>query len=176
MTDYNNNNEIMPGFQILCLAADDMSNDYYEEDDVCNWMDDCQCQENLPTLLSLAPEECIIDQDNHIQSVDGVKLFFEELGYLTEEPESIDPTRDYEGEARILLEERNKSTRKLHINLSPIPSLDDTQSGVSSASSSCHNIEEHPFIDIRANFGFDHCTSQKVEAYSYAPHAIRVFA
>lgn len=129
--------DIIPGIQLLCLTADDDNYDYQEEEDICCWIDDYECQENLGTILALGPEECVIDNENHIQSLNGVHLFFEELGVLTEEPEPIDPTRDYDEEARIFLQERNKQ-RKYHIE--SIPSLldDDTHSAVSSTVSSFH--------------------------------------
>ncbi|KAI9321399.1 hypothetical protein BX666DRAFT_1839117, partial [Dichotomocladium elegans] len=86
-----------------------------DSDMICNWMDDSECQENLFTILSLTPEESTIDENNHIHF--DVRLFFEELGCLTEEPEPIDPTRDYDEEARLLLEERNR-TRQKHVDVS----------------------------------------------------------
>ncbi|KAI9243661.1 hypothetical protein BDA99DRAFT_421176, partial [Phascolomyces articulosus] len=105
--DYNNNND---------YNEDDLDN----YDDTCNWIEDSECQENLFQIVPLMPEETTIDKDNHIHT--HFKLFFEELGYLTEEPEPIDPTRDYDEEARQMLEERDK-TRQKHVNVSRIPSL-----------------------------------------------------
>jgi hypothetical protein len=173
MNNYDNNNQedlCFNGLQLLCLTPeeDEYQYDDYEETDI-TWIDDSECQENLATILPLNPEECIIDSDNHIQSMDGYHLFFEELGYFTEEPEPIDPTRDYEAEAKILIEERNK-TRKQHVDLcTPVPSLDDTTSGVSSTSSSFHAADE-PLTDIRAAFYSN--GPQKMAAYSYASHAL----
>lgn len=171
--NFNNNNMndfVIPGLQIMCLTAEE--DDYrYEEEDTCNWIDDCECQENLPTILPLNPEGCMIDSENHIQSMDGVYLFFEELGVLTEEPEPIDPTSNYEAEAKILIEERNK-TRKKHVDLSPVPSLDDTTSGISSASSSFHGTDENlTLMDIRSPLYLGVNGGQsKMTAYAYAPH------
>jgi hypothetical protein len=123
--------------------------DYYEE---TNWIDDSECQENLFHIVSLTPEETIIDEDNHCIDT-SYHLFFEELGYLTEEPESIDPTRDYEKEAIEFLNQRDnkKVVRQKHVDLSRIPSLEyssSTRSGLSSSSSSTHH--EHHLIDIRS--------------------------
>ncbi|KAI8882786.1 hypothetical protein K501DRAFT_285712 [Backusella circina FSU 941] len=183
--DFNNNNTPIPGLQFMSLTPEDNDDQYkYDEQDEeeYNWIDDCECQENLATILPLSPEECVIDKDNHILNVNGIKLFFEELGYLTEEPEPIDPSRDYEAEAQVLLEQRNKMNRKLHIELSsPVPSLDDndtpTSSGISSTSSSCHQVDHCYYIgDIRSP-DYNQCGDsgqQQHEAYSYA-HATRSF-
>ncbi|CDH59108.1 hypothetical protein RO3G_02272 [Lichtheimia corymbifera JMRC:FSU:9682] len=135
----------IPGFEILTLAPEDDYNynnniDDPDESTVCNYIDDSFCQENLFQILPLMPEESSIDENNHIHS--HVKLFFEELGVLTEEPEPIDPTRDYDAEARQLLEERDR-TRQKHVQLSETPSLSSSQSGLSSTSSSCHHHDHH---------------------------------
>ncbi|KAI8637283.1 hypothetical protein BD408DRAFT_424793 [Parasitella parasitica] len=117
--------------------------DYQEE---CTWIDDSECQENLFQIVSLTPEEAIVDKDNHIQT--SFKLFFEELGYLTEEPKPIDPNRDYEQEAKDLLSQRDKKVRQKHVDLFCLPSLDSSMSGLSSSSSSIHH--EHHIIDTRS--------------------------
>ncbi|KAI9478338.1 MAG: hypothetical protein EXX96DRAFT_570457 [Benjaminiella poitrasii] len=188
MNRTNNNNEeyeCIPGLQLMSLTPEEDDYDYYSQDNdtitttyAANWMEDSECQENLATILPLNPEECVVDENNHIQNVDGIHLFFEELGYLTEEPEPIDPTRDYEAEAKILIEERNK-TRKQHVDLSPMPSLDDTTSGISSTSSSFHHDEPITANDIRSPLYIGHGggfisyqSHTKVAAYAYAPHAI----
>lgn len=181
--NYNNNNSnnqeefFFPGLQLLSLTPEEDEYQYndHEEDTDITWVDDCECQENLPTILSLNPEESIIDGDNHIQSMDGHKLFFEELGCFTEEPEPIDPTRDYDAEAKILIEERNK-TRKHHVDLgTPLPSLDDTtsdiSSGISSTSSSFHAADEqNSLADMRSTFCLD--GPPKMAAYAYASHRL----
>ena len=144
------------GFEILPLTPEDddfdnynnnNTNDDSEDYDTCNWIDDSECQENLFQIVPLMPEETTIDKDNHIHT--HFKLFFEELGYLTEEPEPIDPTRDYDEEARQMLEERDR-TRQKHVNVSRIPSL--SYSGVSSTSSSFHH-QEH---DVRSPLYMGH--------------------
>ncbi|KAG1292117.1 hypothetical protein G6F61_009595 [Rhizopus arrhizus] len=146
--------------EFISLTPDEEEYECNIEEEEIHWIDDCECQENLATLLPLSPEECIIDQENHIQTTDHY-LFFEELGCFTEEPEPIDPNRDYEAEAKALLEEREK-TRKKHIDLQ-IPSLDqDTQpSGISSTCSSFHAHDlytpHHPIY-----------TTEKVQSYIYA--------
>ncbi|KAI7857245.1 hypothetical protein BDC45DRAFT_502054 [Circinella umbellata] len=141
------------GFEILPLTPEDddldnyNNNDDSEDYDTCNWIDDSECQENLFQIVPLMPEETTIDKDNHIHT--HFKLFFEELGYLTEEPEPIDPTRDYDAEAKQMLEERDR-TRQKHVNVSRIPSL--SYSGVSSTSSSFHH-QEH---DVRSPLYMGH--------------------
>ncbi|KAI7906008.1 uncharacterized protein BX663DRAFT_498488 [Cokeromyces recurvatus] len=184
-TNINNNKEccFIPGLQLMSLTPEEDNYDYNTEIEcdtvTANWMEDSECQENLATILPLNPEECIVDKDNHIQNIDGIHLFFEELGYLTEEPEPIDPTCDYEAEAKILIEERNK-THKRHIDLSPMPSLDDTiTSGISSTSSSLHQDEHIPTLNsirsplyIGSCFGNHSYQPSKMTAYTYAPHAL----
>lgn len=120
------------------------------EEPMTNWIEDSECQENLFHIVSLTPEETVIDKDNHCIHT-SYQLFFEELGYLTEEPEPIDSTRDYEKEYRELLSKRdNKNVvRQKHVDLARIPSLDySSRSGISSSSSSIHH--EHHLIDIRS--------------------------
>ncbi|KAI8386964.1 hypothetical protein BD560DRAFT_383358 [Blakeslea trispora] len=119
-----------------------------EEQEPYPWLDDSECQENLAHILSLTPEESIIDKDNHILSF--CQLFFKELGYLTEEPEPIDPSRDYEQEARDLSTQRDRKLRQKHVDLSPTPSLEShSRSGLSSSSSSIHH-EHH--LDVRSPY------------------------
>ncbi|KAI8393808.1 uncharacterized protein BYT42DRAFT_486320, partial [Radiomyces spectabilis] len=93
-----------------------------DDDPPCTWLEDSECQENLFQILPLNPEETVVDSNNHIQT--HIKLFFEELGYLTEEPEPIDPNVDYEALNEALMKERNNKLRRHHIDLSRLPSLD----------------------------------------------------
>ncbi|KAL9541189.1 hypothetical protein PS6_010418 [Mucor atramentarius] len=114
----------LPPLVFFSLTPEDDNDDLYPtspqdyENEECTWIDDSECQENLFQIISLTPEETIIDKDNHIQT--SFKLFFEELGYLTEEPEPIDPNRDYEQEAKDLLNQRDRKIlqglgyRRLH--------------------------------------------------------------
>jgi hypothetical protein len=178
MNNNNNNNNqeefCFTGLQLLCLTPeeDEYQYDDYEEETDITWIDDCECQENLGTILSLSPEACIVDSDNHILSMDAYHLFFEELGCFTEEPEPIDPTRDYDAEAKQLIEERNK-TRKQHVDLcTPVPSLDDTTtSGISSTSSSFHTADEqHSLAEIRSPLYLG--GPQKITAYAYASNTL----
>ncbi|KAG1152279.1 hypothetical protein G6F37_001412 [Rhizopus arrhizus] len=99
----------------FCLTSD-QDPDYYREEeyDDDSWMEDKECQENTFLIIPLSPEETTIDKDNHIHTT--FHFFFKELGYFTEEPEPIDPDRDYEQEARTLLDQRNKKIRQEHIN------------------------------------------------------------
>jgi hypothetical protein len=145
----------LPPLVFFSLTPEDDEDSYpqspqdYQEPQ-CTWIDDSECQENLFHIVSLTPEETTIDKDNHILTT--IQLFFEELGYLTEEPEPIDPSRDYDQEARDLLSQRDKKVRQKHVDLSRIPSLDYTRSGMSSSSSSIHH--EHHLVDIRsAHYG-----------------------
>ena len=139
-----------PPLIFLTLTSED-DDDLYPQDyeePTTNWMEDSECQENLFQIVSLTPEETIIDKDNHLST--SYHLFFEELGYLTEDPEPIDPTRDYEQEARELQSRRENKrvVRQKHIELSNSPSLDySSRSGISSSSSSVHH--EHHLIDTR---------------------------
>ncbi|KAI8993735.1 hypothetical protein BDB01DRAFT_777374 [Pilobolus umbonatus] len=173
MTEYTNDNNNCFGLNFLALTSEDEDDQYAmydnEEEDYCNWVDDSECQENLATIFSLSPEQCVIDSDNHIRNVDGQKLFFEELGYLCEEPEPIDPTRDYEAEAKHLIEERNK-TRRMHVDLTSMPSLDETCSGLSSNSSSfhCHDdkIQLEDIRSLATNMDYQH----KPAEYQYASY------
>ncbi|KAI9012036.1 hypothetical protein CLU79DRAFT_435321 [Phycomyces nitens] len=116
-------------FNFISLTAEDTS--IYSDEKYTMWLEDSECQENLFDIMLLAPEESYME-DDHIQT--HIRLFFEELGYLTEEPEPIDPTRDYEAEAEILMASRNQKTRQKHICLSDLPSLDHFPSSSSSSS------------------------------------------
>ncbi|KAI7900415.1 uncharacterized protein BX663DRAFT_517480 [Cokeromyces recurvatus] len=123
-----------------------------EEEDTCiSWIDDSECQENLFQIISLTPEVAIIDKENHIVH-SSYSFFFKELGYFTEEPEPIDPSYDYELEAKNFLLQRDKQTRKKHICLSRIPSLEYgcPRSGLSSSSSSVHH--ESQLVDIQSPY------------------------
>lgn len=146
------------------------------DDPATNWIDDSECQENLFHIVSLTPEETIIDQDNHCIHT-SYQLFFEELGYLTEEPEPIDPTRDYEKEAQDFFNQchNKKVVRQKHVDLSRIPSLEyssSIRSGLSSSSSSIHHFEHH-LIDIRSPhyMGGNHSDSTASNSmYHYSSH------
>ncbi|KAI8331668.1 hypothetical protein BC941DRAFT_438111 [Chlamydoabsidia padenii] len=111
------------------------------------WVDDSLCQENLPTIITLTADETTIDSMNHIHN-DNIHLFFEELGYLTEEPQPLDPTRDYLAEYHERLEHQQKlykKSRRHHIDLDRIPSLldDNTTCGISSSFSSFSHHHHH---------------------------------
>ncbi|OBZ82078.1 hypothetical protein A0J61_09871, partial [Choanephora cucurbitarum] len=138
----------MSEFVFFSLTPEEVQLPSTDEQETCQWLDDSECQENLTHILSLTPEETMIDKDNHILTF--CQLFFKELGYLTEEPEPIDPSRDYEQEARDLLSQRDKKMRQKHVDLSPTPSLESYyRSGISSSSSSIHH-EHH--LDIRSPY------------------------
>ncbi|KAI9316066.1 hypothetical protein BX666DRAFT_291079 [Dichotomocladium elegans] len=146
-----------PAFEIIPLTPDNNSN-YNSIDDsddpLCNWMDDSECEENLFHIIPLMPEESIVDENNHIRT--HVRLFFTELGYLTEEPEPIDPTRDYEAEAQAMLQERERTRRK-HIQPSMASadalSYSYSQSNLSSGSSSLHH-RHHPNVRSPCYIGY----------------------
>ncbi|CAO0797542.1 unnamed protein product [Mucor circinelloides] len=167
----------LPPLVFFSLTPEDDNDDLYPtspqdyENEECTWIDDSECQENLFQIISLTPEETIIDKDNHIQT--SFKLFFEELGYLTEEPEPIDPNRDYEQEAKDLLNQRDRKVRQKHVDLFCLPSLDSSRSGLSSSSSSIHH--EHHIIDIRSPhyMGQPHHTNTSKDpnmSYHYGNH------
>lgn len=160
----------IPNLVFFSLTPEeDEENTYYchssEEEDMCTWIDDSECQENLCDIIALTPEETTIDKDNHIHTT--YKYFFEELGYFTEEPEPIDPTRDYEQEAKDLSSQRNKKVRQKHINISTTPSLDYSKSGISSSSSSIHH--DQYYLDVRSpHYMGGHCnTINEHVAYHY---------
>lgn len=95
----------------FCLTPEpDEQDDYdYKQDDY-SWMDDNECQENTFNIIPLTPEESTIDEDNHIHTT--FQFFFKELGYFTEEPEPIDPTIDYEKEALLMNQVKNRKVRR----------------------------------------------------------------
>ncbi|CAO3638026.1 unnamed protein product [Cunninghamella blakesleeana] len=155
--DNNDDFNLIPGFEIISLTADEP--DYYYDDNndqgneydetMIHWVDDCEAQENLFQILPLTPEEAICDQDNHIVSSNQYQFFFEELGYFSEEPESIDPSRDYEMEYQIkmnhqqdLILNNNKRLlkRQHHIDLEKNPLASPSSSSTSSSSSSTTSI------------------------------------
>ncbi|KAL0081626.1 hypothetical protein J3Q64DRAFT_1730810 [Phycomyces blakesleeanus] len=124
-------------FDFISLTSEDTY--MYSDEKYTMWLDDSECQENLFDIMLLTPEESFVE-DNHIKT--HIRLFFEELGYLTEEPEPIDPTRDYEAEAKILFASRNLKTRQKHICLSDLPSLDHFPSSSSSSSIPAQSIQQ----------------------------------
>ncbi|KAI8878500.1 hypothetical protein K501DRAFT_287844 [Backusella circina FSU 941] len=133
------------------------------DQETCSWMEDSECQENLFHIVALTPEETSIDENNHIHTT--FTFFFEELGYLTEEPEPIDPTRDYDQEAKDLLNQRDRKVRQKHIDLIRIPSLEyNTRSGLSSSSSSIHH-EQH--LDVRS----PHYMGHPLQSNSHKDHS-----
>ncbi|KAI8967164.1 hypothetical protein BDF20DRAFT_902110 [Mycotypha africana] len=229
-TTTTNNNNFICGLQLMCLTpeeeeypysfeasdnnydndddADDVMNHVYNDNAHIQWLDDSECQENLATILPLNPEVCMIDSDNHIQPMDGVHLFFEELGYFCQEPEPIDPTRDYDAEFIQERDDKKKATfanerqRRHHIDLDEyhpldvkenkkgqsMPSLDDTNSGLSSTSSSIYHEETCPHLqqqqqhnqttafihDLRSPLNHHGLyANTKMTAYAYAPHVVR---
>ncbi|ORZ21215.1 hypothetical protein BCR42DRAFT_407093 [Absidia repens] len=174
--DNHNQEFFIPGLELISLTDDCYDDDYYEncanqEDPVVEYLDDCESQENLFQIISLTPEETRIDQDNHIIPAD-IHVFFEELGFICEEPDSIDPTRDYEAEYKERMDlqqqqliKNGKARRQHHIDLESIPtpssstqrtvsaqrqrpSIDTTPSpGLSSASSSFHHTDDDHYED-----------------------------
>ncbi|KAI7869568.1 hypothetical protein BDF14DRAFT_1782752 [Spinellus fusiger] len=90
-----------PVIQFLPLTSEESLVCCDENDAIL--LDDVEYQESIFDILSLAPEESYTE-DNHIKT--HSHIFFKELGYLTEEPEPIDPTRDYAEEATKLYTSR----------------------------------------------------------------------
>ncbi|KAI9300820.1 hypothetical protein BJ944DRAFT_272407 [Cunninghamella echinulata] len=163
----NDNQCLIPGFEIISLTADEPewynNNDQQYEDDstMIDWIDDCEAQENLFQIIPLTPEEAICDQDNHIISTAQSKLFFEELGYFCEEPEAIDPTMNYEAEYQIkmnhqqeLISKNNnkKLKRQHHIDLGSSSSSSSSSTCspelTTSAASSFHHTEDDDDDDL----------------------------
>ncbi|KAI8086546.1 uncharacterized protein BX664DRAFT_336121 [Halteromyces radiatus] len=147
-------------FSFLTLTSEDSP---MNDDDICKdkkkkkddgcWLDDSLSQENLTDIMILTPDETTTDNSNHICTT-SIRLFFDELGYLTEEPQPIDPTKNYaeEFEARVA-QHTYKKTRRRHIDLSRIPSLldEDPASDMSSTSSSFihHPTDIEPYPVFR---------------------------
>ncbi|KAI9251054.1 hypothetical protein BY458DRAFT_524162 [Sporodiniella umbellata] len=150
--------------EFLSLTPEDDDYDYRldQEEETYYWVDDSECQENLATIVTLSPEECTVDAENHLVcTTTDAHVFFEELGYFTEEPEPIDPSRNYELEAQILLAERDK-TRKKHVELS-MPSLVDDTHTPSDIASNCSSFHAHD------TFTPAHLQLSKASSYTYAP-------
>lgn len=158
-------------FSLTPEDEDDMYPQSPQDYEETTWIDDSECQENLFCILSLTPEETIVDKDNHCIHT-SFQIFFEELGYFTEEPEPIDATKDYDLEAKEFLNQRDnkKIVRQKHVDLSRIPSLDHSRSGLSSSSSSIHH--EHHLLDIRSphymGFQYHHNASHGDNTYHYS--------
>ncbi|KAI9276352.1 hypothetical protein BY458DRAFT_505582 [Sporodiniella umbellata] len=106
----------MTDITFFCLTPEPDKTYYMEEETDDAWMEDYECQENTFQIVPLSPEESVVDQDNHIRY--QYHYFFKELGYFTEEPEPIDPKRNYEQEAHSLITQRNQKLRQQHIELS----------------------------------------------------------
>ncbi|CAO3696998.1 unnamed protein product [Rhizopus stolonifer] len=106
----------MTEMTFFCLTPEPDEIDYAEEESDDSWMEDYECQENTFDIVPLSPEESTIDKDNHIHT--QYHFFFKELGFFTEEPEPIDPNRNYEQEASAFLNQRNKKIRQKHIDIS----------------------------------------------------------
>ncbi|ORX52479.1 hypothetical protein DM01DRAFT_1336853 [Hesseltinella vesiculosa] len=161
----------IPGFEILSLTSVDPEPDDCADHDMVEWIDDCEVQENLFQFIPLVPEEAHCDKDNHI--VQEIRVFFEDLGYLCEEPDQIDPTADYEAEFQQRSDQQKQSwaprrkqrRRQQHIDLvdstcSSIknPSLEQTcpqsmdiaSPGLSSSTSSFHHTDDDHDDDVRS--------------------------
>ncbi|KAI8073825.1 hypothetical protein BC940DRAFT_228475, partial [Gongronella butleri] len=78
----------------------------YDAEPMVEWVDDCEAQENLFQIIPLVPEEAHCDKDNHI--IQEARIFFDELGYLCDEPEPIDPSMDYEAEFAARMKEQQQ--------------------------------------------------------------------
>jgi hypothetical protein len=156
-----------PPFVFFSLTPEDNTEECYpplNDEEPCNWIEDSECQENLFHIVALTPEETVIDENNHIHTT--FTFFFQELGYLTEEPEPIDPNRDYEKEAKDLLSQRDKKVRQKHVYLACMPSLEyNTRSGLSSSSSSIHH-EQH--LDVRS----PHYMGHPLQENSHTDHSL----
>lgn len=112
----------------------------YLQEDHCNtnydYYDDTP--DDLLELLPLTPDITSTNDSNRLHC--ETRLVFEELGVLTEEPEPIDPNRDYEKEFQVKqteLQENRRSRQRRNArdaSLNSLPSL-TTSEGTSAASS-----------------------------------------
>ncbi|SAM08394.1 hypothetical protein [Absidia glauca] len=160
--DINAEEFLIPGLELISLTGDDDLDDrtYVNQEPMIDWLEDCEVQENLFQIIPLTPEETCCDQDNHIIQPQQVSLFFEELGILYDEPEPIDPSRDYEAEYQLhtkQLEElyslKKRARRQHHMHLDSIPKVTSnppditTSPGLSSSSSSFHHTDDDHYED-----------------------------
>ncbi|CAO3589794.1 unnamed protein product [Absidia cylindrospora] len=106
----------IPGLELISLTDEYDDNDNSDNcldrhETMVDWIEDCQVQENLFQIIPLTPEETICDKDNHIIKP-NVDVFFEELGFICDEPEPIDPGRDYEAEYKQQQQKYNSNARR----------------------------------------------------------------
>ncbi|ORZ14052.1 hypothetical protein BCR42DRAFT_417950 [Absidia repens] len=123
------NDFFIPGLELISLTDEyddnDSSDNCLDRDEpMVDWIEDCQVQENLFQIIPLTPEETICDKDNHIIK-SNVNVFFEELGYICDEPEAIDPGCDYEAEYKQQQQKydnnvRRRRQRQRHVDLETI--------------------------------------------------------
>ncbi|KAI8086493.1 uncharacterized protein BX664DRAFT_335941 [Halteromyces radiatus] len=183
-----NQDYFIPGLELIQLTDDDSNTYNYneeEEDDQIEWMDDYETQENLFQIIPLMPEETCCDKDNHI--IASTKIFFEELGYVCDEPEPLDPTRDYEAEYRQRTESlqqqlnNNNRRRQRHVDLASIPTIDASPSpGLSSTCSSFHHTDDDHYDeeqDVRSPLYMGrvsplnhHSSLKPISSSSISPH------
>ncbi|KAI8331673.1 hypothetical protein BC941DRAFT_438122 [Chlamydoabsidia padenii] len=141
------NEFLIPGLELISLTGDDETI-HVDQEPMIEWLEDCEVQENLFQIIPLTPEETCCDQDNHIIQPRSISLFFEELGVLCEEPEPIDPSRDYEAEFKLhnqQLEQlysvnKRRPRRQYHVHLDSTPAA--SSPGLSSSSSSFHHTDD----------------------------------
>ncbi|KAI8338371.1 hypothetical protein BC941DRAFT_422693 [Chlamydoabsidia padenii] len=145
----------IPGLELISLTDDDYDYSKPDDEDMIDWLDDCELQENLFQILSLTPEETTCDKDNHIIQSDPHHVF-EELGYFCDEPEPIDPTMDYEADYQQRMDQQQQIIKKNgrarayqrqhHMDLASIPVADETSMdadpGLSSTFSSFHHTDD----------------------------------
>lgn len=168
--DNHNQEFFIPGLELISLTDDCYDDDYYnnctnQDDPVVEYLDDCESQENLFQIISLTPEETRIDQDNHIIPAD-IHVFFEELGFICDEPDVIDPTRDYEAEYKQRMDlqqqqliKNGQARRQRHIDLESIPTPSSSNHMSSLAAPVSNQHHRHPSIDTAPSPGLSSTSS-----------------
>jgi hypothetical protein len=123
-------------FPILQLTPDEPIEIIYDYHDSTPYGYYDDTPDDLLELLPLTPDITSTTDGNHLHC--EVRLVLEELGVLTEEPEQIDPNRDYEKEFEVKQREVNRRSRQRRnardASLNSLPSLANSE--VTSAASS----------------------------------------
>jgi hypothetical protein len=128
----------MDYFPILQLTPDEpIEINYYSQESTHYGYFDTT-QDDLLEIMPLTPDITSVTDTNQLHC--DIRLFFEEIGVLSEEPEPIDPNRDYEKEFELeqeALQAKRKTRQRRNANqasLNSLPSL--APSEVTSAASS----------------------------------------
>jgi hypothetical protein len=127
-------------FPILLLTPDEPIEITYTQEDLSYFQFDQDTPDDLLEILPLTPDITSTTDDNQLYC--EPRLFFEELGVLTEEPEPIDPNRDYGKEFEVQQQElqahrrshQRRNAKDASTSLNSLPSL--AYSDATSAASS----------------------------------------